>query len=242
MKKIGLLTGMLLLAVLTFAQSKQLSEYIVEPPKFIGTNDQQTEFTKENTPICSYLKTQLEEGRSFDEGVVVVLFTINADGTLSNFSIENSVSTTTDQAVVNCIRNTSGLWQPGSVNQEPVEMEKTIVVNFVSTDSPTPEQMAQEYLESGINKMNAAVNVMANVNLTQAVAERRANRKLNTALGFMEKADKYKPTEPSITFWQACVYEKIGNEMKRNEKLHEFMEMVNSNNLAQKESIDFVLR
>ena len=80
MKKFGLLTGLLLVVGLTFAQVTELKETTVEPPKFIGQQIIDTNEEMKSSPICYYLKNNLQTQDYTEEGVVSVLFTINPDG------------------------------------------------------------------------------------------------------------------------------------------------------------------
>ena len=38
---------------------------------------------------------------------------------------------------------------------------------------------------------------------------------------------RYQPEEVAILFWQACVYEKMGDYNKRFEKMNEMRELIN---------------
>jgi len=241
MKKIGLLTGMLLMAVMTFAQVRELSETKVESPKFVGSDATKDLNSNGKSAICNYLQNNLQQNNNFAEGVVEVLFTINSDGSVSNIIVENSVAMENDAAVTNCIKKTSGLWSPGMVNGNPVAMEKKVFVNFINPNSKSLEELAQESLELGLKKYQSAVTVKENLNLSEATANKRAERRIKTAISLMNEAHKYQPGEPSIVFWQACAYEKAGNEIKRAEKFNEFMEMVELNFQAQNNMAEIVL-
>ncbi len=242
MKKFGFLFGMLLMAGVTFAQITQLKETTVESPKFIG---QQIGFDSESdqgsSPICYYLKNNLKEQDYLDEGIVTVLFTINPDGTLSDFSITNSVSTTNDNAVLNCIKSTSGLWKAGKVNGESVEMQKEIYVHFVNPLTKSFETLAQDNILYAIKKIEKAKNIKSSVLYSANKADKKADKKLHSALFYLNEANKYKPEEPSVLFWQACAYEELGDEINKTEKLNQFLELTDLQYQAQIESVNILL-
>ncbi len=241
MKKIGLLFGLLLMAGLTFAQVKELKETTVEPPKFVAQQISDSANDPTTSPICNYLKENLDNVNYLDEGVVTILFSINADGTLSDFNITNSVSNANDHAVLNCLKNTSGLWQAGKVNGKPVQMQKEIFVHFVNDPNQSLEAMAQENITNAVKKIESARTIKSSVNFTTAKATRKSERRLQSALFYLNEANKYQPEEPSIVFWQACTYEELGNEIKKVEKLNKFMEMTDLQYQAQVESISISL-
>ncbi len=241
MKKFGLLTGLLLVVGLTFAQVTELKETTVEPPKFIGQQIIDTNEEMKSSPICYYLKNNLQTQDYTEEGVVNVLFTINPDGTLSNFTIKNSVDATNDNAVLNCLKSTSGLWQAGQVNGTPVEMEKEIYVHFVNPGTTSLEELAQENIMAAITKFENAKNIKNSVKLSSDKANRKASRKLHSALYYLDEATKYQPEEASIIFWQACTYDELGDEINKTEKLSRFMDMVDLQYQAQVESVSIFL-
>ncbi len=242
MKKIGLLFGLLFMVSLTFAQVTQLKETTVESPKFIG---QQIDYDYEGdltaSPICHYLKNNLKNENYLDEGIVTVLFTINADGTLSDFNITNSVSSNNDNAVLNCIKSTSGLWQAGKVDGKPVEMQKEIYVHFVNPSTKSLETLAQDNILSAIKKIESAKTTRRSVNLSAKKANRKADNKLYSALFYLNEANKYQPEEPSVVFWQACAYEELGDEINKTEKLNQFLELTDLQYQAQIESVNILL-
>ena len=207
------------MAGVTFAQVTELNETTVESPKFIGQQIFDSDNDCTTSPICHYLKNNLKNNDYMEEGVVTVLFTINPDGTLSDFTVTNSVSSHNDNAVVSSLKSTSGLWQAGKVNGEPVQMQKEIYVHFVNPSSRSLEDLAQENIMAAIKKYESAKNVKNSMHLSSDKAEKKSERKLNSALFYLEEANKYQPEEPSILFWQACTYEELGEELKKNREI-----------------------
>ncbi len=241
MKRTGLMTALLLLVVVVFAQVN-VKETTVVPPKFIGTEELNMDAANGYSPICNFIMEDLAEIEGFNQGVVVVKFIIQADGTLTDFDIVNSVSTMADQSVVSCLKKTSGMWQPGMVNEVPRPMEKEMQVKFIDPNSIPLELIAQQKLEYGLKLYYSAQEVLGNFSLTNEKAERKADKKIKKAIRFISEANGYLPNEPSFIFWQACAYEFAGDELNKGERLNRFGELVNLNYQAQIELVDIVLR
>ncbi len=241
MKRTGLMTALLLLVVVVFAQVN-VKETIVVPPKFIGTEELNMDLENDFSPICNYLMKDLKDTDGFDQGVLVVQFVIQADGTVTDFNVVNSVSGIVDVTVVSCLKNTSGMWQPGMVNGVPRSMEKEIQIKFIDPNSISLEDMAQQKLQDGLKYYFSAREVLDNFSLTNEKAERKSEKKVKKAIRFIAEANRYQPNEPSFIFWQACVYEFAGDEINKAERLNRFSELVNTNYQAQIELVDVVLR
>lgn len=229
MKRISLLTAALVITCLSFAQMTRLSETTVESPKFTGSTSFTIDENSNCSPICQYLGTQLENEFILDEGVVSVLFTINSDGSVSNLSIENSVSTQTDKAVASVISETSGMWQPGMVNGTPAEMQRKIFVSFYDPENGTPIEQGNASLQLAIKKYNAAIDAQQNISLSAERAEKKSTNRLNSALALLKTAERFLPSEPSVVFWQAKTHELNGDEMMKTQKLNEFSSLIDPN-------------
>ncbi|TLX76940.1 hypothetical protein E9993_04450 [Labilibacter sediminis] len=241
MKKLGFISGLIFLTLACFAQYEvELTETVVQPPNFNyeGTLDSD-EF---KSPICQYLHENLSNQNFYDNGVVIVLFTVKSDGTLTDFQLENSVSNSTDNAVIRSIESTSGMWNPGIVNGSAVDMQKALMVKFIDPENGTLEDLAQNNLEIAIRKYHKCIAIQNSLFLTAEKADRKIQRKLASALRVLDNANQYQPNEPAIVFWQARVYEQAGQEMMKNQKLDEFKNLVNFNYSALNETIEIVLK
>jgi len=95
-------------------------------PTFTGTNDTGGihEFLQENLsyPPNAY--------KWETEGTVVLQFSVFPSGELSEIIVINSVSPACDKAVVSALESTDGMWNPGTINDRPVPMEKEVTVVF----------------------------------------------------------------------------------------------------------------
>ena len=241
MKRISLLFTALLVAAVSFAQMTRLSETVVESPTFKGSNYFNYDENMDCSPICQYLAEKLD-GKSFmEQGVVAVLFTVNRNGTLSNFTLEHSISKSTDEIVLATLKSTSGYWTPGQVNGTLSQMEKKIYVRFYNPQKGTLNEQGNGMLQMAIKNYNSAKNLSNNFYLSEAKVERRTGNKLRTAIQLLSEAEKLIPTEPAVAFWQACVYEQIGNEMLSKQKLDVFNTLVDPNYQAQIESVSIGL-
>ncbi len=220
MKKIGILVVVFALSLCGFAQVNDLLETTVHSPLFEGEKGNVNESLSLNDFIVDELKDQV----FITEGVVEILFTVNADGSVSDIAIKNSVSKTEDNAVINCIEKTSGKWLPGEVDGVPVAMEKRLYVNFLDLDNVSLQEQARDYLGKGLKNYFDALNTEKRFDLDKDRAEKKANRKYNTALLYFNEAHRCCPQEISIPFWQACIYEKTGNDGMYIEKFNEFNE------------------
>ncbi len=239
MKKIWFLSGLLLLSLYSFAQVEELAEMTVHSPLFVAMDDG---IAGNHLTLDEFIANEINTSQYFEEGVVEVLFTVNADGSVTNVKIKNSVSETNDDAVKGSIEKTSGNWKPGLVDGSPVAMEKRLYVNFIGPDGVSLVEQAKGYMNDGVRLYYSALHTTERFDLRDEKAIKKANRKYNRALYCLKEAKKYRPQEASIPFWQACIYEKKGDSYNYNEKLEEFNEMTIVQKEHDYESIDVALK
>ena len=79
-------------------------------------------------------------------------------------------------------------------------------------------------------------------NLTKDQAQNKSSKKFKRAIKYLEIANKYQPQEASIIFWQACVYEKAGYDVKSTDKMNQFMIMNNANYMSSIETVDINIK
>jgi len=238
MKKIGVLLLMFCLGLNVIAQEMNLSENIVEPPKFIGNSDVILNNDESRALWSEYLTNKLDKDNlNYESGIVAVLFTITADGNIKNIQVENSVSNKTDKMVVYYITKSKGLWEPGKVNGNAVDMEKEVFVRFSDPNEPSLEKMAQNHIGYALKKYNKAECITNSFLYAQEKEDKVKNRMLKSCLTNLEIATRYQPNEPSIAFWQCKAYELQGNKIKSEEKFLEFNHLIDPLYQA---SIDFI--
>ena len=237
MKRISLLTALMLFACMSFAQMTRLSETTVVSPTFKGHAYFNYDENLNRSPICQYMAQEIDGENIMNQGVVAVLFTVNKDGTVSDFSVENSVSQSADHAVIKCLESTSGYWTPGLVNGTPAQMQRKIFVHFYDPEKGSLEHQGNENLQLAIKKYYSALAVERNVCLSAQKADKKISKKLNSAVALLKTAERFIPAEPSVAFWQACTYQKKGDTMLSKQKLDEFNMMTSPAYHAQVETV-----
>ena len=231
MKKL-LLVMMVGFLSMSLSAQKELKETKVEPPHFRGHLVEKEKPVVEKSPICRYIEEELvypeEIEGYFPEGVVVVQFTVEADASVSNFVVTNSVSYELDKSVIDCLKGTKGLWIPGKVNGTYSSMEKKVYVKFDVLDTPSLNELALSSYNTAIKRYQKAIECKENEFLAENRRVKKAERRFNWSLNHLEKATTYKPNDPSILFWQARNYHELGDFAKMNEKLERYLEILNS--------------
>lgn len=155
MKKSIILPFLIFVSFISYGQvHKNLDEIKVSPPKFTGTSVQK-ELTYESIEryLAKVVQDQVLTADVRDEGTVVVQFTVNASGALSDLRVINSVSPFLDNKVTEALQHTEGLWKPGANNDELVSMEKEVAISFRYKESPDFVEKAQWYFKKGAKKM-----------------------------------------------------------------------------------------
>ena len=94
--------------------------------EFIGTNENAgiEEFIKEN--LC----TTLDQTIWGTVGTVVIRMNVLPTQNLSEFQVIHSVSPHFDQAVIDVLEASNGMWKPATIYGRPVAMEKEVTVVF----------------------------------------------------------------------------------------------------------------
>ena len=84
-------------------------------------------------------------------GTEVVAFNILPNGEIADIKVINSVHPSIDKEVIAVLKTTNGMWKPGSVNDEPVAMEKEISVVFRFGDRSALDdlELAKRYFIRG---------------------------------------------------------------------------------------------
>ncbi len=229
MKRVLLFFVMIVFSLLSVAQVYRFDEVTVKAPKYVGPIIGINNARDLVNPINKFLQKDLSykaenSGFDFQEGTVVVDFTVNIDGSLENIIVQNSVSQANDQQVIASLKSTSGNWIAGQKDGTPVKMEKRVVIAFTSQETPSLEKQAIYYSQRGIRKFYRAEQCENSIFLTDEVKYRRANRKYHSALNKFNYAEKMRPEEPQILFWQAKTYEKLDDDLMKDIKLMEFFE------------------
>lgn len=81
--------------------------------------------------LASNIKYPAKAREENISGKVVVAFTIDKDGQLSNYRIKSSLGYGCDEQALNAIKKIPGDWLPGMVNGKPVVVAYEVPVNFI---------------------------------------------------------------------------------------------------------------
>ncbi len=238
MKKLLLFIGMSILALGLAAQETGylLSDQKVEPPKFKGNDLMIKKEKPEPSPICCYIQNNLDLPTTplGTEGVVVVEFTINSDGSLSDFIITNTVHPQLEKAVIDCIKKTEGQWQPGLVNNIPSPMERRIYVKFDDPNNASFEELARKHYLTAIKLHNKGCYQQKDLLLSEVKQKRQSTRLFNKSLAHLNAATVYCPNNHSITIWKARNYNHLNNKSKTYEMINKSNEYLSMEESEQK--------
>lgn len=232
MKKIGIGMVLMLFTISIIAQEEEaikqkfIEETRIEAPVFRGDMSNNE---AERLSLNQYLQGELSYLSNYDyledEGIVSVTFTIEADGRVNNAFVSNSVAPELDNAVLNAISNSSQLWLSGKINGEATAMEKTVFVKFDIPGNASHNQMAIDYMNKAVTQVYA-IEYIQHLPLAKIKQERKTNRKARYAQNCLARAEKFKPDDLSITFWQAKVYEMQGNNDLMRQHLNKYLDLV----------------
>ena len=232
MKRVLLILLGCLLGISLLAQedkARQLKETKVEPPRFEKPMEYEEVEIIKPSPICYYIQEELiypeVTGGYQNEGIVGVEFTVEPDGTLSNFIVTNPVSPELDWAVIECLKGTDDLWIPGKVNGKNASMQKLVYVKFDVLGNPTHTEMAMHFYLSGTDIYQRA---LARTDEHSTRANRKAKRGFKRTMNALDQALRYSPEDPSVIFWQAATYGQQGNQDMMNKKLDRYLEIINA--------------
>lgn len=136
--------AVLLIATIASGQNQELIAIEVNSPAF-----------KSNEPksIYDFLQKHVEypsESQRWKlEGTEVVQFIVTIQGKLSDYKVINSVSPEIDREVIRLLELTNGMWIPGTINGEPVAMEKEVTLEFKRSKASDFVEMAKWYMQKG---------------------------------------------------------------------------------------------
>jgi phage-related protein len=135
--------GMLIAAIAT-GQNRELKTIEVNSPAFKGDAPKS---------INDFLQKHVEyPTKSYQwklQGTEVVQFVVTKQGKLSDYKVINSVSAEIDNEVIRLLELTSGRWVPGTINGEPVDMEKEVSLEFKISPKSDFVEMAKWNMQKG---------------------------------------------------------------------------------------------
>lgn len=240
MKKLLLLIGMCFFTLTLVAQETEkrhfLADQTVVPPQFKGEQVEQ----QQTSPICCYIEKNLElpDRHLIEkyqiEGTVVIDFTVEADGSLTNFVISNYVDNDLNYAVIDCIKETQGMWAPGMVNDKPAPMEKRIYVKFDIEGNPSFEEIARNYYNIATKRFAKGEQIQNSDGFNSKKRVRKYTRKYNSSIRLLNHATVYCPNDASIFLWKAKNYEQLGMNQQMLEMLERRKEVLSMTHTEKK--------
>lgn len=234
MKKCGLFVGLFLMTFVCWAQQGvTYEELVVKAPTYGGEVEIILKGNELASPIGKYLNYKLTRQAEFlnepyNEGTVIVDFTVYPDGTIDHFIVQNSVSGYNDKAVLYALKSTSGDWIAGEKDGTPIEMQKRIVISFSNDQNTSLEEQAILQYQIGLKRFFDANNLSNDFFLTKEQIFRKKERKLYAAIYRFENATRLVPNQPSVIYWEMRAYSELGNvemQKKLNTKLQDFVQL-----------------
>lgn len=229
MKRAYFLIGSLMAAISLSGQGVELDEMVVESPRLeIASKDGSIhQYASNKAAVYAHIQSKLSNPENINkidnDGVVVVRFTVEADGTLNNYEVLNSISNQMDNCVITCLQETSGQWKAGKVNGTAMPMESKVYVRFVNPDQNNQLEMSRNSVATAVKKFNKGER-FADKQVTK-----KANRNYQSCINELNTANKYTPEEYSVLFWQACAYEKLGDTANKDLKMEQLNKLLASN-------------
>ncbi|PRY05738.1 TonB family protein [Pontibacter ummariensis] len=98
--------------------------YVEQMPRFRGGEQEMLKFLAKN---IRYPKEAQEAGL---EGLVVVSFDVDDDGSLGNIQIIKSLGMGTDEEAMHVVEQMNGNWEPGTQGGRPVPVRYTLPIRF----------------------------------------------------------------------------------------------------------------
>lgn len=130
-----------------------INDVEVAPPSFIGNTGTYQPAQSPSKKISEYLaqkSADLDEALQYGmEGTQVVRFNITSSGNIEDIQVINSVSSLIDKEVVNALKKTDGMWNPGHRNGVATSMEQEISLFF----STLPTAMIAENFRTKATKL-----------------------------------------------------------------------------------------
>ncbi len=105
-------------------EDNEIYENIADKPTFKGGSEKLQEFLGEN------LVYPREAYDNEIEGVIMVFFVINKDGSVSDITTDGKGNKDLQREAMNVVKKTSGMWKPGTQREKPVRVKAKIPITF----------------------------------------------------------------------------------------------------------------
>lgn len=186
-KAILLLVACVGFSLITMAQEKNDSEV---QPVFLGSLEEAFQFGEILEPLTfkEYILENLEYPEDmksfFSEGVAIVEFSVNEDGDVSNVEIINSLSASSDEAIIEAVKGTSGMWQPAMDNGVSVNSLSELSIVFDLEDQNSMPSAVRRYIK-GVDRYN--------------------NGDVKGAERLFAQAMRIMPNHPGLVYMSGCI-------------------------------------
>jgi len=137
MKTTATILASMMMSAMTFGQSN---------PQFQTADGQQSACIYKY--VREHINCPARNPECFLPGTEVIAFTVTSTGELKDFKVVSSVSHLLDEEMILVLKETSGSWQPGQINGEPVKTEYEVAMAFIPSNFD-PVQKASKYLSKG---------------------------------------------------------------------------------------------
>ena len=210
MKKSVIFLFCLSIGLLAFGQN-QTKEIENTIPYFTGiknlnATDNDSQHAIINKYLCKQVCYPAKSIKCNREGIEVIKFTVNPTGTVCNFEVINSVCPAIDEAMINALKNTSGMWKPAMQNGRAIASTTEVYRVFKIDDELTANEIleifrakATEYFKRGNKQLFVKNNP-------------------EKALKLYNKGYNFLPYDESLLMARGiCNYELGNNESARND-------------------------
>jgi hypothetical protein len=112
------------------------------PPQFNSETGEFAQYMLEHIEYPSYAS------ENHIQSMVAILFFIGADGSIYSFDEIQSAASSLTKEVERCIRQTEGMWTPGTVNGVPTPVEVIFGIDFRLDDPPIKREKTRTIVGS----------------------------------------------------------------------------------------------
>ncbi len=152
--------------------------------------------------LFKYINTEAIADFTSLEGIEVVSFVVTTSGELRDLKIISSLSARISSEVLRALKQTSGNWQPGSVNGETVDMEHEISLYFKSEANPNKLHTTNQFNQAAMKALQKGNKFL----LEKGNPEQ--------ALKYYNRGLQYRPYDTSLLLMRGMCLAELGNRDK----------------------------
>lgn len=183
----------------------ELLEVQVTPPTFMvneKVNEYSTQHVNGNLQEFIAAHFNYTDSKNYHySGVAILQFTVMENGHLDNFEIINSVYSEIDNALIETLKMTNGMWNPGTNNGEAIAMQREVSVAI----HPAEERRSLDYRNQ--QSINQKMYQKGNKLLFVKNNPKKALNKYNYAI-------RYQPNDEALWIVRGFCHYQMGEEQK----------------------------